>query len=168
MYVGTIPEKVVPMKNCVVVFYFVFLQFGYNNNKRKREEFSSNNIHSEMDAAELYSMSNKFWIKHLMYPITLSINPTGALPVVSQLLLWKRCHTCPWESSTNLVDCTIKDLWELGCVADPIARNMFNSCNICYLNKRLVRVGPVGWVITKIKHPVSPRAEAPDDGLNCY
>lgn len=162
------PKKLSLWKTVLLCFILFFRNLGIIIIKGRGRNFQDVYIHSEMDAAELYSMSNKFWIKHLMYPITLSINPTGALPVVSQLLLWKRCHTCPWESSTNLVDCTIKDLWELGCVADPIARNMFNSCNICYLNKRLVRVGPVGWVITKIKHPVSPRAEAPDDGLNCY
>ena len=105
-------------------------------------------------------MSYNPLIKHVMYPITLSVHlalqwsfPHRCFESVAILALESYPPIC-WTAQSK-----IYESW--GCVADPIACNMLNSCNICYLNKRLVRVGPVGGLITKMKHSVSPRAQAP-------
>lgn len=98
--------------------------------------------------------SDQLWTKHLASPVTLSIKHSSSGSAAFHLSSFVRLHNRRFES--------------FGEVGFAVPCNMLSCCDTCYLKKHSLQPGPVGWLITKIKHPVWPWAERTDDGLTSY
>lgn len=75
-----------------------------------------------------------------MYPLTVSIDLSIFQPVPYHC--FENAVTFALENHIRqFVEMHNQRFMKAGYVDNPIACNMLNSCNICYLNKHLLRVG---------------------------